>query len=63
MPVGRILIMPTYDYECPGDGEVIEFTLPFDHEAPLCACGDTMRRVFNAVPVKFNGSGFYSTGG
>ncbi len=55
--------MPTYDYECPGDGEVIEFTLPFDHEAPLCPCGGPMRRVFTAVPVKFNGSGFYSTGG
>ena len=55
--------MPTYDYECPTDGEVIEFTLPFDHEAPLCPCGALMRRVFNPVPVKFNGPGFYSTGG
>jgi predicted nucleic acid-binding Zn ribbon protein len=31
---------------------------------PKCDnCGTEMKRVFYATPVKFNGSGFYSTGG
>jgi predicted nucleic acid-binding Zn ribbon protein len=26
-------------------------------------CGDKLKRVFTAPPVKFNAGGFYSTGG
>jgi predicted nucleic acid-binding Zn ribbon protein len=26
-------------------------------------CGDKLRRIYDATPVKFNGTGFYSTGG
>jgi putative FmdB family regulatory protein len=56
--------MPTYDYECPGEGVVKELSLPFDHERPACStCGAPMERVYTAPAVKFNGTGFYSTGG
>lgn len=56
--------MPTYDYECAGEGRVIEFTLPVNHEPPKCdTCGSTMTRVYSAVPIHFKGSGFYKTGG
>lgn len=56
--------MPTYDYECPGDGEVKEYQLPISHEPPKCeTCGVDMVRVYNAVPIHFKGSGFYKTGG
>jgi putative FmdB family regulatory protein len=56
--------MPTYDYECPGEGKVIELSLPFGHERPMCTtCGAPMERVYSAPAVKFNGTGFYSTGG
>lgn len=56
--------MPTYDYECRTCKEIHEFQLSFDHEVPLCGtCGEAMFKVFTAVPVKFNASGFYSTGG
>ena len=27
------------------------------------SCGNKLRRIFTAPPVKFNGTGFYSTGG
>ena len=56
--------MPTYDYECPGEGEVKEYNLPVNHEPPKCeTCGATMNRVYSAVPIHFKGSGFYKTGG
>jgi putative FmdB family regulatory protein len=55
--------MPTYDYECPGEGVVVELSLPFDHERPICRCGAPLERVYSAPAVKFNGTGFYSTGG
>lgn len=55
---------PTYEYECPGEGIVKELSLPFNHERPSCVtCGAPMERVYTAPAVKFNGSGFYSTGG
>jgi putative FmdB family regulatory protein len=57
--------MPTYDYECPGEGIVRELSLPINHEPPKCeTCGTTMVRVYNyAPPIHFKGSGFYKTGG
>jgi predicted nucleic acid-binding Zn ribbon protein len=31
---------------------------------PICEiCKEDMKRVYYAAPVKFNGTGFYSTGG
>lgn len=58
--------MATYDYECPGDGQVITVTRSMtkpegEYDCPVC--GSTLRRVFSAPPVKFNATGFYSTGG
>ena len=58
--------MATYEYECPGDGELVLVTRPMaepEGEYFCETCGDKMRRVFNAPPVKFNATGFYSTGG
>jgi predicted nucleic acid-binding Zn ribbon protein len=35
-----------------------------DTALPPCpTCGETMSRVWSAPAVKFNGTGFYSTGG
>lgn len=58
--------MATYEYECPGDGQVITITRAMsepedEYECPICY--SALRRVYTAPPVKFNGSGFYSTGG
>lgn len=55
-----------YEYECPGDGEIIQIkrgmTEP-EGEYFCAVCGDRLRRVFSAPPIKFNAPGFYSTGG
>lgn len=57
--------MPTYDYVCPKDGEIKEYSLPINHDKPKCDnCETTMERLYkSAPPVHFKGSGFYSTGG
>ena len=56
--------MPTYDYECRTCLTKHEYSLPIMHETPACeVCGESMFKIFTAVPVKFNASGFYSTGG
>lgn len=58
--------MASYDYKCSND----EFTLTIsrgmteDEIVPMCdTCNEPMSRVYSAPPVKFNGGGFYSTGG
>ncbi|HEV3091519.1 MAG TPA: FmdB family zinc ribbon protein [Candidatus Cybelea sp.] len=55
--------MPLYDYACTKCGQSVEVRHGFDetHDAPCKACGAPMRRVFNAAPVLFKGSGFYVT--
>ena len=55
--------MPLYDYACTRCGRIHEVRHGFDetHEAPCDACGAPLRRVFNAAPVLFKGSGFYVT--
>ena len=58
--------MATYEYECPGDGEIITITRPIDEEEGvyMCTvCTSTLRRVYTTPGVQFRGSGFYSTGG
>lgn len=56
--------MPTYEYECPGDGEAVELQLPIDHERPNCkVCGAPLNRIYSAPVIQFKGDGFYSTGG
>lgn len=58
--------MPTYEYLCP-DGNFmtsVERSMTEEEVVPLCEeCNQKMQRVFYAAPVKFNGTGFYSTGG
>jgi predicted nucleic acid-binding Zn ribbon protein len=51
--------MPKYDYECPGEEIVIEYTLPIVHSNPLCeTCGAVMRQVYQATPAIFKGKGW-----
>ncbi len=55
--------MPLYDYACTQCGHTIEVRHGFNetHQAPCTECGAPVRRVFNAAPVLFKGSGFYVT--
>ncbi len=55
--------MPLYDYACTRCGRIHEVRHGFDeaNEAPCASCGAPLRRVFNAAPVLFKGSGFYVT--
>ena len=58
--------MATYEYECPGEGEKIIITRGMtepEGEYFCATCGDRLQRIYTAAPVKFNGTGFYSTGG
>lgn len=56
--------MPKYDYKCPAaicpkHNQIIELTLPMDHETPICeACESSMRQVIGATPAHFKGSGW-----
>lgn len=54
-----MVIMPRYDYECPGEQSVQEFILPMEHETPRCdVCGATMTRVYEPTPAIFRGKGW-----
>jgi putative FmdB family regulatory protein len=55
--------MPLYDYACTQCGRTFEVRHGFNetHQEPCAACGAAVRRVFNAPPVLFKGSGFYVT--
>ena len=58
--------MASYEYTCGKDSsiQIIQRGMTDDEIIPLCdACNTPMSRVYLAPPVKFNGSGFYSTGG
>jgi len=55
--------MPTYDYKCEVCKAVQEIQKDFGDESVPTCCQQSMSRVWSAVPVKFNASGFYSTGG
>lgn len=64
--------MATYEYECGGEtgcsagGAVITVTRGMtepEEEYNCVVCGYKLKRIYNAAPVKFNGTGFYSTGG
>lgn len=58
--------MPTYEYRCKQDQSMLEMNRPVDErDTPLACpvCGENMTRQISAVPVKFNATGFYSTGG
>lgn len=56
--------MATYDYKCADDGFALTVTrgMTEDEIIPYCdKCNEPMKRIYNAAPVKFNASGFYST--
>ena len=53
--------MPNYDFKCDTCGSVLEVNDPTP--MPCTTCGMTMVRIWSAPAIKFNGSGFYSTGG
>jgi hypothetical protein len=58
--------MASYEYKCDADSSVITITrgMTEDEIVPYCdTCNEPMSRLYNAPPVKFNGGGFYSTGG
>ena len=55
--------MPLYDYACSKCGHTLEVRHGFNesYDKPCALCGAPVRRVFNAAPVLFKGSGFYVT--
>jgi predicted nucleic acid-binding Zn ribbon protein len=56
----------TYEYKCELDNQEasIERRMADEEVFPVCnICNQDMKRVYYAAPVKFNGTGFYSTGG
>lgn len=55
--------MPTYSYKCPTCGHAFDIQQSFtDDSLTDCPnCGGALRKVFSAVGVTFNGSGFYRT--
>jgi putative FmdB family regulatory protein len=53
--------MPNYDFKCETCQSIIETN---ENIPPVCTtCLSTMIRLWSAPAVKFNGPGFYSTGG
>ena len=59
--------MPNYDYRCRTHTDIwTEVARSFEErdDFPLCeTCKEPMERVYSAPAIKFNGTGFYSTGG
>ncbi|RKR75131.1 FmdB family zinc ribbon protein [Frondihabitans australicus] len=55
--------MPTYSYRCTECGNAFDIQQSFsDASLTECpACGGKLRKIFSAVGVTFNGSGFYRT--
>jgi predicted nucleic acid-binding Zn ribbon protein len=57
-------VVPNYEYECDGEGEVIILDLPMNHKIPHCqVCGAQLRRVYTAVPAIFKGRGWAGKNG
>ena len=57
--------MPTYEYKCEKCEQIYSIQRSVDKrdDAVLCDCGWGATRIYSAPAIKFNGSGFYSTGG
>jgi predicted nucleic acid-binding Zn ribbon protein len=58
--------MATYEYKCDTDFRTVLVVRGMTEEEviPICQlCDEEMVRIYNAAPVKFKGTGFYSTGG
>jgi predicted nucleic acid-binding Zn ribbon protein len=62
----RLVLVASYEYKCDADSEIVTIIrgMTEDEIIPYCdVCNEPMSRLYSAPPVKFNGSGFYSTGG
>lgn len=57
--------MPTYEYRCNKcmAHTVLSRKVEERDEEVTCVCGHTSSRIYNTPAIRFNGSGFYSTGG
>ena len=55
--------MPKYDYKCNDCGITREITREFGEDTEPICCNTAMARIWSAPAVKFNATGFYSTGG
>jgi len=55
--------MPIYEYECKVCSTQFELKRKFGDESEVCCprCTAKPHRLFSAVPIIFNGSGFYVT--
>jgi putative FmdB family regulatory protein len=55
--------MPTYSYRCTACDHAFDIVQAFsDDSLSTCPeCGKALRKVFNAIGVTFQGSGFYRT--
>jgi putative FmdB family regulatory protein len=55
--------MPVYEYQCDQCSSRFDVRCGWDEgaEARCPSCGGESRRQFSAVPIIFNGSGFYTT--
>lgn len=55
--------MPTYSYRCAECGNAFDIVQSFaDDSLTVCpSCGGRLRKLYSAVGVTFNGSGFYRT--
>lgn len=65
-PGKGLVLVASYEYTCGVDLEVVTITrgMTDDEIIPYCdKCNEPMTRLYSAPPVKFNGTGFYSTGG
>jgi predicted nucleic acid-binding Zn ribbon protein len=61
-----VVLVASYEYKCNNDLEVVIISrgMTEDEIIPYCdTCNEPMSRVYSPPPVKFNGTGFYSTGG
>jgi len=53
-----------YEYECPGDGDVVIIERSIkdpELEYDCRICGTQLKRKYSPPPVSFKGPGFYST--
>lgn len=55
--------MPNYAFECTKCEKKFDFILPLSQSSEVveciyCGSKDNVRKVFTAVPIKFNGDGF-----
>lgn len=56
---------PNYEYRCNKcmSHQELQRTVDERDDEVSCPCGHTSSRIYNTPTIRFNGSGFYSTGG